>query len=526
MKALVVHELLGRTTSLFGNREIVSGSVRLTYQSFYERVCRLASSLKRIGVKKGTVVGVLDANTHRYLELHYALSMIGAIIHTLNFRLPADDLAYTMIHAGDEWICVSDIFLQAVKPMSDRFQNWIVMSDDENLKLSGVSNSFSYEELVSGGDLLDSPEKISETDIYSIFYTTGTTGRPKGIRYRHRDILLGSLQLCHHLTIHETGAHIGSADIIMPLIPFFHIHGWGTVFFGPYMGAKMVLPGRATPAEQVEIIRREGVTWLNMVPTQLHMLLDVESFGNVKVLTGGSALPTGLAHQAVSRGVRYSLIYGGSDQLGASISVVPEGKTLGSDYSEEWEMLRTRMRPLPMVDISIRDEKGSQLPHDGRTIGEIWVSAPWLPDGYYNDPQRSKEAYPPEHPGWFKTGDLGSMTPDGWLTVADRQKDAIKSGGEWIMSSILEAVLSEHPKVAMVAVIPVPDDRWGERPMAVVKAREPVSEEELRIFMEGKVSEGRIAKFWIPDRFLMVDEIPVTSAGKLNKEQLRKTYAN
>jgi fatty-acyl-CoA synthase len=179
-----------------------------------------------------------------------------------------------------------------------------------------------------------------------------------------------------------------------------------------------------------------------------------------------------------------------------------------------------------MVDISIRDEKGTQLPHDGRTIGEIWVSAPWLPDGYYNDPQRSKEAYPPEHPGWFKTGDLGSMTPDGWLTVADRQKDAIKSGGEWIMSSILEAVLSEHPKVAMVAVIPVPDDRWGERPMAVVKAREPVSEEELRIFMEGKVSEGRIAKFWIPDRFLMVDEIPVTSAGKLNKEQLRKTYAN
>jgi fatty-acyl-CoA synthase len=441
----------------------------------------------------------------------------------LNFRLPGEDLVYTMVHAGDEWICVSDLFIQAVKPVAERFPNWIIMSDDENLKLPGASNSFSYEELVRSGDFLETPEKVSETDTYSIFYTTGTTGRPKGIRYRHRDIWLGSLQLCHHLTIHETGAHIGSSDVIMPLIPFFHIHGWGTAFFGPYLGAKMVLPGRAIPSEQAEIIHREGVTWLNMVPTQLHMLLDVENFGKVKILTGGSALPTGLARQAVSRGVRYSLIYGGSDQLGASISVVPEGKTLPSSYSEEWEMLRTRMRPLPMVDISIRDEKGSPLPNDGKTIGEIWVSSPWLPEGYYNDPERSAEAYPPEHPGWFKTGDLGSLSPDGWL-IADRQKDAIKSGGEWIMSSVLEAVISEHPKVAMVAVIPVPDDRWGERPLAVVKPKEPVSDSELRSFIENKVSEGRIAKFWIPDRFLIVEEIPVTSAGKLNKEQLRKIY--
>ncbi|MGC8719566.1 MAG: AMP-binding protein, partial [Thermodesulforhabdaceae bacterium] len=491
MKSLVVHELLGRTVALFGNREIVSGSTRLTYKDFHERVCRIASNLKKIGIKKGTVVGVLDANTHRYLELHYALSMLGAVIHTLNFRLPGEDLVYTMVHAKDEWICVSDLFLQAVAPVAGRFQNWIIMSDDESLKLEGAQNLYHYEELVRSGDFVDGQEKVEEGEAYSIFYTTGTTGRPKGILYRHRDILLGSLQLCHHLALHETGGRIGSSDVIMPLIPFFHIHGWGTVFFGPYMGCKMVLPGRAAPYEQVQIIKNEGVTWLNMVPTQLHMLLDVEGFGNVKILTGGSALPTGLARKALSRGVRYSLIYGGSDQLGASISVAPEGSHLGSEYSEEWELLRTRMRPIPMVDVSIRDEQGNPLPHDGKTIGEIWVSAPWLPQGYYNDPERSREAYPPEHPGWFRTGDLGSMSADGWLSVADRQKDAVKSGGEWIMTTVLEAVLSEHPGVAMAAVIAVPDDKWGERPLAVVKLRETVSEAELRQFMEEKVSEGR-----------------------------------
>lgn len=524
MKSLVVHELLGRSVALFGNKEIVSGSVRLNYSEFHERVCRLASSLKKIGIKKGTVVGVLDANTHRYLELHYALSMVGAVIHTLNFRLPGEDLVYTMMHAGDEWIFVSDLFLQAVAPVTGRFHNWIIMSDDESLKLESAQNLFQYEELVRDGDFTDSLEKVEENDAYSIFYTTGTTGRPKGIRYRHRDILLGSLQLCHHLALHETGGHIGTDDVLMPLIPFFHIHGWGTAFFGPYMGCKMVLPGRATPAEQVQLIRNEGVTWLNMVPTQLHMLLDVDGFGNVKILTGGSALPTGLARTALSRGLRYSLIYGGSDQLGASISVAPEGSQLGNEYSEVWELLRTRMRPLPMVDVSIRDEGGNPLPHDGKTVGEIWICAPWLPQGYYNDPERSREAYPPEHPGWFRTGDLGTLSPDGWLSVADRQKDAVKSGGEWIMTTVLEAILSEHPKVAMAAVIAIPDEKWGERPLAVIKPRQDVSEEDLRQFMEEKVSEGRIARFWIPDKFMIVEDIPITSAGKLNKEQLKKMF--
>ncbi|MCX7823637.1 MAG: AMP-binding protein [Syntrophobacterales bacterium] len=524
MKSLVVHELLGRTVSLFGEKEIVSGTRRLTYRDFHERTCRLASSLKRLGIKKGTVVGVLDANTHRYLELHYALSMVGAVIHTLNFRLPGEDLVYTMVHAGDEWICLSDLFIQSVSPVVSRFKNWIIMSDDETLKIQGAEQCLSHEDLVRDGEFLDGQEKIEENDIYSIFYTTGTTGRPKGIRYRHRDILLGSLQLCHHLALHQTGGRIESSDVLMPLIPFFHIHGWGTVFFGPYMGSKMVLPGRATPSEQVELMKREGVTWLNMVPTQLHMLLEIEDFGNVKIVTGGSALPTGLARRALSRGVRYSLIYGGSDQLGASISVAPEGMTLGTEYSEVWELLRTRMRPIPMVDISIRDEGGNQLPHDGKTIGEIWVSSPWLPEGYYNDPERSREAYPPKHPGWFKTGDLGSFSPDGWLSVADRQKDAVKSGGEWIMTTVLEAILSEHPKVSIAAVIPVPDERWGERPLAIIKPRETVSETELRSFMEEKVLEGRIARFWIPDRFVLVEDIPITSAGKLNKELLRRSY--
>ncbi|NOY77807.1 MAG: long-chain fatty acid--CoA ligase [Calditrichaeota bacterium] len=523
MKEYVVHQIIGRSLTTHPDQTIVSGNTRLTYEKFYLRVLRIASSLKKLGIGKGTVVGVLDVNTNRYLELHYALSMLGAILHTINFRLAPEQLVYTMIHAEDEWVFVSDTFMGAVQPLFQKFPKWVLMSDNPNDPLPEAETVHHYENLIAAGEEKELPEAdhVKETDPFSIFYTTGTTGKPKGILYRHRNILLGALQLFHHLALHEGGARPSSSDVFMPLIPFFHIHAWGMAFFPIYVGAKVVLPGAADPAKQAALIQKESVTWLNMVPTQLHMLLDQPDFGHVKVLTGGSPLPSGLAKRADAADVQFSLIYGGSDQLGTAISVVPEGVPHDSPEALEWR--RVGMRLLPMTDVSLRDKEGREVPHDGKSLGQVWVSSPWLPEGYYKNPEASQQAYVD---GWFKTGDIGLFYPNGLLYVADREGDAVKSGGEWIPTGTLEAVLSEHPAVELVAVIPKPDERWGQRPLAVIKAREEVTVDALREFLKTKVDEGKIAKFWIPDHFEFVDEIPLTSAGKLNKAALREKYSN
>jgi len=519
MKELVVHQVLERTVATRGREEIVSGSTRLTYEELRRRVMRLAWSLHKLGLRKGSVIGVLDVNTHRHLELHFASSMLGAVLHTINFRLPAEALVYTMQHAEDEWVFVSPLFLDHVEPMLGSFPNWVVMDREIPEHLKDKATLHCYEDLIDMGQDEAPAATVAENDYYSILYTTGTTGRPKGIRYRHRDVVLGSLQLFHHLSLHTTGAAIQSTDTIMPLIPFFHIHGWGTAIFGPYLGAKLVLPERAGPAEQAGLIREEGVTWANLVPTQLHMLLEHEPFHNLKVLTGGSPLPSGLASRADTAGIAYGLIYGGSDQLATAISVVPEDVAPDTPEARQW--LRTGMRPVPMVDVAITDPHGARLPQDGESIGEVWVSSPWLPEGYLKNEAKSREAF---SEGWFRTGDIGVLFENGLLYVMDRESDAIKSGGEWIPSGVLEAHISEHPSVETVSVIAAPDERWGERPLAIVKASGQVDADELRQHLLDRVDQGKLAKFWVPEAFSFVQDMPLTSAGKIDKVHLRKQF--
>jgi fatty-acyl-CoA synthase len=523
MKNFVVHQLLEHALITHPEQEIVSGIHRFTIREFHNRALKLANSLKSHGVKKGTVVGVLDVNSHRFLEMHYALSMLGAVLHTINFRLAPEQMVYSMVHAGDEWIFVSDVFAPAVKPILPKFQNWVLMSDDTSQALPDAKQSFHYEKLVEEGDDKTIPEasEVKETDIFSIFYTTGTTGKPKGIPYEHKTILTGAIQLFHHLALHKYGARVSSRDVLMPLIPFFHIHAWGMAFFPIYLGAKLVLPGAADAAQQQKLIEKEKVSWLNMVPTQLQMLLEQPNFGHVKVLTGGSPFASGIAKRAHAAGVNFSLIYGGSDQLGTAISVVPEN--IEPDTNEALEWRRVGMRPFPLVEVSIRDKQGNEVPHDGKTLGSVWVKSPWLPKGYFKDPEITKEHF---IDGWFRTGDLGFFHPNHLLYVADREGDAIKSGGEWIPTGMLEAIISEHEAVDQVAVIPQKNEQWGQRPMAILKKRNEVTEDTLRNFLLEKAKEGKLAKFWIPDHFIFVDEIPLTSAGKLNKKLLRDEYSD
>jgi fatty-acyl-CoA synthase len=522
MKNFVVHQLLHHAVITHPEQVIVSGGKRFTFKQFYSRVVKLSNSLRKEGVTKGTVIGVLDVNTHRFLEMHFACSMLGAVIHTINFRLAPEQMVYSMIHAGDEWIFVSDVFAPAVKPLISKFPNWVLMSDNRKQPLPEAQKAFHYEDMVEQGAEQEPAEaaQVNESDVFSIFYTTGTTGKPKGIRYKHKTLLYGTLQLFHHLALHEYGARVSSRDVYMPLIPFFHIHAWGMAFFPIYVGAKLVLPGAADPAGQMVLIQKENVSWMNMVPTQLQMLLDQKDFGHINVLTGGSPFASGIAQKAQEAGVNFSLIYGGSDQLATAISVVPEN--VEPDTAEALEWRRVGMRPLPLVEVSLRDKAGNEVPHDGKSLGAVWVRSPWLPDGYYKEPEITRQHF---IDGWFRTGDLGFFHANHLLYVADREGDAIKSGGEWIPTGILEALISEHPAVAQVAVIPKKDEHWGQRPLAIVKTSGEVQAKELVELLTLRAKEGKMAKFWIPDNFIFVDEIPLTSAGKLNKKVLRDQYS-
>lgn len=522
MRNWVIHEVLSSALAANPKGEVVSGNRRFTYEELNARVLRLANQLKKLGITKGTVVGVMDVNSHRYLELQYALSMLGAVIHTLNFRLSANDLLYTIHHAQDEWLFVWEGFASAVGELPKNFAHWVWLT--ENDEPTEVHAGLIYESLIAQGSEIDvdTAKKVSEEDPYSIFYTTGTTGRPKGLLYRHRDMLQASLQILHHLSLHLTGAKAQSQDVFMPLIPFFHIHAWGTAFSVPYLGAKLVLPERADAREQLDLIKNEGVTWSNMVPTQMQMLMDEaeksESALPLKVLTGGSQLTSGVARRAEHLEIQFSLIYGGSDQLATSISILRNATTW--DQTKKREHLATRTYPLPMVEMEIRDElNGQRIIPDGKTLGEIWVRSPWLPDGYLGEQERSKATY---IDGWFRSGDLAIAFPDQTFYVVDREKDAIKSGGEWIPSGVLEALISEHPKVDTVAVIAKKNEYWGERPIAVIRSRGELTEAEIKDFLEDIVKDRGIPGYWIPDEVILVNELPLTSAGKLNKAILKQ----
>ncbi|MCY0909324.1 MAG: AMP-binding protein [Sulfobacillus thermotolerans] len=512
MRDLVVHEILADAAYQHSSTPIISGGTRLTYASLYERAVRLAESLTRLGMTRGTVVGVMDVNSHRYLELTYALSMVGAVIHTINFRLPVTDLLWTIHHARDEWLFLGEGFAEPSDTVASAVRQVVWMRDRA---ASGPGHD--YEVLVGDGrcQVPDVAATVSPSDAYSLFYTTGTTGRPKGLRYTHQQMLSGALQIAHHLALHDTGATLTADDVIMPCIPFFHIHGWGVPFIAPYVGATLVLPERGGPAEQRALIHQHRVTWSNMVPTQLVMLLDgaLEPL-NLKILTGGSPLPSGLARQAERHGICFSVIYGGSDQLGSAISTAP-----GLRGDLRLDALTSRLTPFPMVRIEVRDAHGIPVPSDATTVGEVWLQSPWLPNGYVDNPEASEAAF---RDGWFRSGDLATRAPDGHVAVMDRLNDAIKSGGEWIVSSTVESVISEVPGVKAVAVVAVPDERWGERPKAVIVAEPSVGAQEVQDCLNRAVRAGRLAKFWMPEIIQFVESLPMTSAGKINKARLRE----
>ncbi len=530
---LLIKYLLDNPIRQFPNQEIVySDFARLSYRDLGERINRLASGLASIGVKPGDTVAVMDWDSHRYLEAFFAVPMMGVVLHTINVRLTPEQILYTINHAEDDVILINTEFLPILEAIHDRIEpvkKLVLLNDTGQVPATTLDISIEYEALLASGDTVYPFPDFSEDTRATTFYTTGTTGLPKGVYFSHRQLVLHTLSVRSALSGSCNQGCFHRNDVYMPITPIFHVHAWGIPYVATTLGVKQVYPGRYVPELLLALIGREKVTFSHCVPTILQMLLaspavDEVDLSHWTVVIGGSALPRALARQASDRGIDVVSAYGLSETC--PILTVAQLKPHMLDWDED-RQLEVRCKaglPVPMVELRIVDQDMNDLPHDGCTPGEIVVRAPWLTQGYLHDTDYSETLW---RGGYLHTGDIGVIDEEGYLKITDRLKDVIKTGGEWISSLELEDLILKHPAVAEAAVIGVPDTKWGERPLAlvVVAAGSKLNEDMVRDWLNGFVEQGIIPKWTIPEKVLWVESIPKTSVGKLDKKVMRAQYA-
>jgi fatty-acyl-CoA synthase len=531
---LLIKDLLQPPMLYAADQEIVYRDLkRYDYSTLGRRVAQLAHALNKLGVKEGDTVAVMDWDSHRYLECYFAIPMIGAILHTVNIRLSSEQLLYTINHAEDDVILVNSDFLPMLEGVKDKLETVkkiVLLQDSGDRPQTSLDLAGEYEELIGAEPTeYDFPD-FDEDAVATTFYTTGTTGLPKGVYFSHRQLVLHTHGLMHAICARRSVISIDSGDVYMPLTPMFHVHAWGVPYFSTYLGTKQVYPGRYEPEVLLKLLLQEQVTFSHCVPTILHMLLSSPAVEKVdlsgwKLIIGGSALPKGLCREALKRGINLTTGYGMSETC--PILTIADLKPHMQDWDLESQVdvrCRTGL-PIPHVQLRIADPMNNPLPHDGASTGELVVRTPWLTQGYLKDPDKSEELWTD---GWLHTGDVGYIDQEGYLKLTDRLKDVIKTGGEWISSLALEDIISQHEAVSEVAVVGVPDEKWGERPLALVvikpDSKGTVSEQDLKDFVMGFVQDGTIPKYGLPDRIEQVEEIPKTSVGKLNKKEIRKMY--
>jgi fatty-acyl-CoA synthase len=530
---LLIRHLLHTPLAHAPDREIVyADRVRYDYRTLRARIGRLASALTALGIRPGDTVGVMDWDSHRYLECFFAVPMMGAVLHTVNIRLSPEQILYTINHAADDVLLVHTDFLPLLGQIRDRIDrelHVVLLTDGSDVNdTSGMAAE--YEQMLTEGDPDHAFEDFDENTRATTFYTTGTTGDPKGVYYSHRQLVLHTLAVM--AAMGGAGGHgrFHRDDVYMPLTPMFHVHAWGTPYGATVMGVKQVYPGRYVPEKVLELIAREQVTYSHCVPTILYLLLSSPAAERMdlsrwKVCIGGAALPRGLARQALARGIDVFSGYGLSETCPVLTLAQLEAGMLEGTMDEQLEIRCKTGRPLPLVDLRVVDENMNERPHDGRSTGEVVVRAPWLTHGYLKEPERSRELW---RGGYLHTGDIGHIDPRGYLQLTDRLKDVIKSGGEWISSLQLEDVVSRCEGVSEVAAIGVPDEKWGERPLVlVVPTREgaaEITEDRIRAHIKARAEEGLISAWAVPEHVHIVQAIEKTSVGKIDKKQLRERY--
>jgi fatty-acyl-CoA synthase len=533
---LLIKQLLYAPLAQTPRQEIVYRDLkRLTYAEVHNRIGRLASALAKIGVEAGGTVGVLDWDSNRFLEAFFAIPMMGVVMQTVNVRLSQEQIAYTIDHAGASTLLINDEFVdlvQSILPQLPKVKTLVVMSDRPAPKTGALQFVGEYEELLAAArpDFVfpDFDENVQATT----FYTTGTTGLPKGVYYSHRQLVLHAISELAVFGLAADQGRFHRDDVYMPITPMFHVHAWGFPWAATLAGVKQVYPGRYDPALLIKLIKTEGVTFTHGVPTILQMLLDAAAKANVdlaglKMVIGGSALPKALAKQAMERGIDVFAGYGMSE-TGPLLTVAHlQSSDLAGDPDQQVTIRARAGRSCPLVDLRVVDSDMKDTPRDGETSGEVVVRAPWLTNGYFNNPEASEQLW---SGGYLHTSDIGAVTPDGYLQITDRIKDVIKTGGEWISSLQLEDIIMHRAGVGECAVIGVKDARWGERPLALIvrdpKAASPVSEEDIKAHVLSYCDKGAISKFAVPQKILFVDVLAKTSVGKFDKKALRAQYGD
>uniref|UniRef100_A0A831UEY8 Fatty acid--CoA ligase n=1 Tax=Geobacter metallireducens TaxID=28232 RepID=A0A831UEY8_GEOME len=506
---------------------------RGSYRSLRERVQRLAGALTGLGVKPGDTVAVMDWDSHRYLELFFAVPMIGAVLHTINVRLSPEQILYTIDHAEDDFLLVNGEFLpilEQIRGRLDAVKGYVLLTDEAKAPDTAIPFCGEYEALLAAAAPEFAFPDFDENTRATTFYTTGTTGMPKGVYFSHRQLVLHTMGVMAVLGSAAGHGSFKRTDVYMPITPMFHVHAWGVPYVATMLGVKQVYPGRYVPEHLLELIEREKVTFSHCVPTILHMLLkhphaDRLDLSGWKIIIGGAAMSRSLCLEALRRGIDVFTGYGMSETCPIlTIShLTPEMLELSP---EEQAAIRCRTGiPLPLVDLRVAGPDLREQPRDGVSSGEIVVRAPWLTQGYLKDHKASERLW---EGGYLHTGDVAVRDELGYVRITDRTKDVIKVAGEWVSSLELEDIIAHHPAVAEVAVIGQPDEKWGERPLALVvpKAGEAgrVTEKELLHHVREYADKGIVSKQVVLARVRLVEAIDKTSVGKTNKVALREKY--
>jgi len=529
---LNVPSLMRHAARTFGEQEIVyrrsgAGFDRCTYRQCYERICRGAQALRSIGVGPGDRVGVLDWNGRRYFELYCAIPAIGAVLLQLNLRLNPEELGFILAHSGASVLCVDESLLplaEALAPGAPGVKAWVVMSDRAPEEIvSSLRPSHHYEQLLAAATADFEWPLIDERSAYAAAYTSGTTGRPKGVYYSHRSAYLHALSA-------SLGLGLSLEDTMLMLTPMYHAQGWGLPQTGPLCAAKLVLPGRYSTEDIgfiVDTMIAEEVTVASCVPSLLlAMLAHIErmpqkpDFGRLRLLCGGAQPPLAamLRFEELTGGVVMQAY--GATETSPLVAINRAKPSLRKRLSADARLALRTAQGLPStgVDIKILDAEDRELPHDGKSVGEICVRGPWCTTSYHELPAGEARFIG----GYWRSGDVGCIDPHGYIKLTDRLKDVIKSGGEWISSIDMENALVAHPAVAEAVVVGIPHPKWDERPLALVvlKAGAVTSDEALREHLL-----GQFAKWQLPDQIRFVERIAKTSVGKLDKKLVRAEYA-
>jgi fatty-acyl-CoA synthase len=526
-RPLDVLTLMRRVGQLFGHKKIItataSGETVATWRDVTTRARRLAAALDVLGVPAGARVGTFGWNSQRHVELYLAVPSGGRVLHTLNHRLFAAELGYIVNDAADDVLFVDRSLIPTVWPLMEQFhtvRHVVVMDDGGTQTIPVDPRVIDYETLLQQTTVLAPPSSVDERDAASLCYTSGTTGRPKGVLYSHRSIVLHAL-----LLLGADSFAISERDVVMPIVPMFHVNAWGLPYAAMLAGSDLVLPGPAmSPEALADQMSRHRVTFSAGVPTIWRALVpllgEVDLSALRMVVSGGSPVPEALArawHEG--SGIRITGSWGMTETspLVACSRLATVHDDLEPDVARV--LLTVPGPPVPLTELRLVDDQGNELVHDGQTPGELQVAGPTIASGYFGaDPGSSKFT----EDGWLRTGDVATIDEYGYVRIVDRTKDLVKSGGEWISSVLLENEIMAHPDVVEAAVIGIADERWGERPLACVVTApgRTLDEADIRTHLA-----GRVASWWVPDQIWFLPAIPKTATGKFSKVALREEFA-